>query len=183
MESGIACVGELDGSRDHAVLIDDKICYALGTRAGIGLEGSLGESGGAVGLANAAYAGVLPGEMPVGAVSRTGVKELLFAVDVSDGNVIVELCEAGVGFEKDAAIPIADSHDIGLQAGGTSHGDKELCHLFAAAAFVAPDVIGGTNLLEAFGLLFSAAVLASVVGVFQLHDGGVKLAELLVLRV
>src|ERR1700691_6713534 len=103
--------------------------------------------------------------MLVGTVARAGIEELLVAVYIEDGDVVVELREAGEGLKKEVPVTIGDGHDVSLHAGRAGHGDEELCQLVAAAALVVPDVVGIVNLLEALRLHFSAGVLAGEVGV------------------
>ena len=180
-EGGRAGVGHGDGAGDCALLVNGKVGDSLGTGVGVGLAGSVDEVGASFGLANATGQGVLPGEMLIGTVAGAGVEELFFAVDVDDGDVVVELREAEVGFEKETAITIGDGGEVGLHAGGACHGDEEFGELVVAATLARPDVVGVVDFLEALRLLFCAGVLAGEVGVFELHDGGVDLAELLVL--
>src|ERR1700677_2116836 len=121
--------------------------------------------------------------MAVGTVSGAWVEELLLAIDVDDGKVIIKLPEAEIAFQKNVAISIGDTNDICLHARGSGHGNEEFGQLIVAAAFARQDVIGGVNLLQTVGPLLRSGVFAGIVGVLKPHNGSVELAEFLVLRV
>ena len=99
---GSAGVGHVDGAGEGSLLVDGEIGDSLGAREGVWLAGSSEEVGAAIGLANAIGQGVLPGEMLVGAVAGAGVEVLFFAVDVDDGDDVVELIEAEIALDEDA---------------------------------------------------------------------------------
>ena len=145
--------------------------------------GVAGDCRSPVGLAQALNDGVLPGKLPVRAIALAGIEVLLLAVDIDDGDVVIQLRQSQVAGYKNAAIAIGYNHQIRLHSSGAGHGDKELGNLIVAAAFALPDVVGVLHLAEALGLLLGRGVFAVQRRVVQLHDGGVNLPQLLVLRV
>ncbi len=173
----------VDDAADSALLVNNKVGNPLGTGIGVGLTGSVDETGASFSLANATCQGMFPIEMLIGTVAGAGIEELFFAVDVDDGNIVVELSEVEVGSEKETAIAIGDGGEVGLHASGACHGDEEFRDLVIAATLARPDVVGVVDVLEALRLFFCARVFAGEVRIFELHDGGVDLAELLVLGV
>ena len=125
---------------------------------------------------------MLPGEVSVGAVAFAGIEVHVLAVDVDDGDQVVELIHVEPLGEEDLLGAVGDEHGVGLHAGGAGHGDEELGELRGVAALALEDVIGAVEFAETVGLVLAGVMLAGVVSVFELLHGGVDGAQLLVLR-
>src|SRR5580692_1917580 len=111
---------------------------------------------------------MFPGEMPIGAETGAWVKELIFSIDVDDGDCVVKLCEGEVAFDKQISIAVSDHSDVGIEAGGASHGDEEVDKLVVAASLASPDVIGGTDFFKALCFLLLGGVLTGIASVIEL---------------
>src|ERR1700678_849652 len=117
--------------------------------------------------------------MPIGTETGTGIKELIFSIDVDDGYCVVKMGESEVTFDKQIPITVGDHSDVGFKAGGAGHGYEETDELVIAAAFASPNVVGGAEFFEALCLLLLGGVLAGIAGIVELHHRGVEFAQLL----
>src|ERR1700734_252206 len=120
--------------------------------------------------------------MTVRAKAGAGIEELIFTVDVDDGDGVVELGKAGKGFGEDAAIATGNAAEVGLESGGSGQRDKDASDLVVGAALAGPDVVGCAHLLEALGFFLGAGVLTGKPSVFELHDSRVEFSQLLIGR-
>jgi hypothetical protein len=63
--------------------------------------------------------------MAVGAEPRTGIEDLLFAVDVDEGYDVIELGEAKEAFGEDGVLSAGYQRDISLETHSTGHRNEE----------------------------------------------------------
>ena len=101
--------------------------------------------------ANAAGYRVLPVEEAEGAHFLAGVEEDFLAVDLHDGDEVIELIGGEVIGIEDGVVAGDDLHGIDLQAGRAGQSDEELRDLVVGAAFLVPNVF---SVLDGFDLFF-----------------------------
>jgi len=108
---------------------------------------------------------VLPVEKAEGAHFLTGVEEGLLAVELNDGDVVVELaCAEVIGIEGGTG-SIDDLHGPDVELGGTGEGDIEESEVIAGAAFLLPDILSVFDGFEFVGFAFRLSLFTAVVAV------------------
>src|SRR6202044_2821300 len=135
------------------------------------VAGGVLECGFAAFLTEAFDERVLPGEVTIGRVAFAWVEELVFAVDVDDGDQVIELVHVEPLRDEDLAGAVRDEHGVGLHAGGAGHTDEELGELSWASTLAFEEVDDAVELPEASGLVFAVVMLAGEAGIVHLLHG------------
>src|SRR5258708_12889609 len=120
-QGGGADESHVHGAGDSALPIHVEVGYTLNARGRVRLTRSTGNCAAALGLANAAGEGVLPIEMSVWTVARTGVEVLFLPVYIDDGYIVVELRETEIARKEETALAIRDHHTIDLPPPAARH--------------------------------------------------------------
>ena len=131
-----------------------------------------------IGLANSLGRRVLPMQFAILRITFAGIEKLFLAIDLHDGDIVIQLTQVKIiGQEK---ITIAVGHDphVRFESCSASKADEEPGELIPITPFLFPDIRGRLN-FDALCLVFCSGVLAGKAGIFELHDCGINLLQLL----